>query len=201
MELNKNKRITIVMIAILLGLLFAAYLLCEPYGSISNYFPYINGSIFFLGGLYLFLFSYGIYKPKYKTVEQALKVDNLLRTTGKRWKFSSIIMILFGLYNLIWHDPDFYRLNSTVENNKWTNKDKAVMIKNCMKGARVGAKKYPQITLDYCTCSIDKLIQSIGKKEYIEKSADEEYKLDSPLIQGCLIIFSRRVDSAKKQEK
>jgi hypothetical protein len=203
MELNKNKRIAIIVTAILPGLLCTAYLLYKPYSSIINYYPYISGSVSFLFGLYLFLLTFRIYKPKYKTVEQALKIDGLLKTWGNWWKVGSIVMILFGAYNLIWHDPDFYRLNSTVENSKWTNKDKAVLIKMCMKGAVVGSKKYPQITLDYCTCSVDKIMKSIGRKEYIEnssKSADEQYKIDSPFIQGCLIIFSHQIDSIKQEK-
>jgi len=190
--------------AILLGLLFTAYLLYKPYSLIINYYPYIDGSFLFLLGIFTFLITFRIYIPRYKTVEQALRVDNLLRTWGNWGKFGSIFMILFGAYTLIRHDPNMYRLNSTIENNKWTDKDKAVLIKMCMKGAVVASKKYPKITLDYCTCSIDKLMQSISRKEYIEdssKSADEQYKIDSPFIQGCLVVFSRQVDSVKKQRK
>jgi len=204
MELDKNKKTTIVVVAIFVGLLLAAYLLFKPYSSAANYFPYINGSVFFISGVYLFLLSFRIYRPKHKTVEQALKVDNMLKSLGNRGKFGSVFMILFGAYNLIWHDPDFYRLHSTIENNKWTANDKAVMIKNCMKGAVNATKKYPQITLDYCTCSIDKIMKSVNRKEYIDKiskSPEQEYKIDSPLIQGCLVVYIRAVDSVKKQAK
>lgn len=89
MELNKSKRIAIVVTAILFGLLFAAYLLYKPYAPIINYYPYINGSVFFLAGLYLFMLSFRIYTPKYKTVEQALKVDNLLRSCLKTVQHNS----------------------------------------------------------------------------------------------------------------
>jgi hypothetical protein len=78
------------------------------------------------------------------------------------------------------------------------------LINNCLKGAVVASKKYPQITLDYCTCSINKIMQSIGRKEYVEnssKSPDEQFRIDSPFIQGCVIIFSRQLDSVKKQGK
>lgn len=204
MEPNKNKKIAIVFTAIFLGLVFASYLLYKPYGSIINYSPYINGAIFFIVGLYAFLLTFKIYIPKYKTVEQALRIDNLLGSWGKWGKFGSIFMMLFGAYNLIRHDPNMYRLNSTIENNQWTEKDRGEMIKSCMKSAVVASKKYPQITLDYCTCSIDKIMHSFGRREYIEnlsKSANEQYKIDSPHIQGCLINFSHRVDSAKKLVK
>jgi hypothetical protein len=197
-----NKKMTVIFAAcVLLGLLFDEYLPEQPHEPMVNYLPYINGSVFFLFGLCLFLFSFRIYRPKYKTVEQALKFDNVLRRWGNQWKFGSIIMILFGAYTLIKHDPNMYRLNSTIENKKWTDQDKAALIKNCMKGAVVASKKYPKITLDYCTCSIDKIIHIVGREEYIEKPSDEEYKIDSPLIQGCVITFSRQIDSAKKQGK
>ena len=196
--------IVIFVICVLLWFLFDEFIPKQPHDPIINYLPYINGSVFFLVGLFTFLFSFRIYKPRYKTVEQALKFDNLLRTQGKSLKFGSIFMILFGVYNLIWHDPNMYRLNSTIEHNKWTDKDRAALIKNCMKGAVVASKKYPQLTLDYCTCSIDKIIRSIGRKEYFEassKSPDERDKIDSTLIQGCAIIIRDQIDSVRKQGK
>ena len=126
MILNKKKRIAIVAIAILLGLLFAVYLLYQPHAPIINYLPYVYGLLYFLTGLYFFLVSFGIYNPKYKTEEQQLKVAGWLNRRGKVWKFGSIFLILYGVYTLIRHDPNMYRLNSTIEKNKWTDDDKAV---------------------------------------------------------------------------
>ena len=84
MELHKNKRIAIIIIAILLGLLFAVYIINQQSGaSIYNYLPYIFGSGFFLGGVYTFLLAFRIYKPKFKTDEQQLKLDDAL---GRIWK-------------------------------------------------------------------------------------------------------------------
>jgi hypothetical protein len=163
MKVSKNTKVVMMVVAILLGLLFAVYVLNQPiHASIYNYLPYIYGSTFLLVGLYLFLLVFRIYTPKYKTVEQALKVDNLLRTWGNMWKVGSIFMILWGAYNLISHDPNIYRLNSTIEDNRWANKDKAVLIKACLKGAGNTAKKYPEITLDYCTCTTNKIMHSMG---------------------------------------
>jgi len=202
--MNLKKKFAIIFIIfILVGVLVDEYLLRDSNDSTVNYFPYINGSIFLVAGIYAALLTFRIYQPKYKNVEQALKVDNLLRTWGNTGKFSSIFMIFFGAYNLIWHDPNMYRLNSTIENNKWTKEDRAAMIKNCMNGAVVASKKYPQITLDYCTCSIDKIIEHVSRKDYIKNSSNSvegEYKIDSPFIQGCVITFTRKVDSIKKQE-
>jgi hypothetical protein len=125
----------------------------------------------------------------------------LLTAWGKRGKFGSIFLILFGAYNLIWHDPNIYRLNSAIEVNKWTEKDKAGMIKLCIRGAGASAKKYPQIVLEYCTCSTDKIIHSIGRREFIadsSKSANEQFKIDSPFTQGYIIIANQQIDSKKK---
>ena len=66
------------------------------------------------------------------------------------------------------------------------------------------AKRHPQITMDYCTCAIDKIMTSIGRKEYIEnlsKSVQEQYKIDSPFIQGCVINTNRIIDSVEKKGK
>ena len=176
-----NRKVTIFFVTcVLLGTLFDSYFLKQPQAPTSIYLPYITGSIFFLMGVYVSLLCFKIYTPKYKTVEKALRVDNLLRAWGNWGKFGSIFLMLYGAYTLIRHDPNMYRLNSTIENNKWTDSDKEELIKNCMKGAVVASKKYPKITLDYCTCAIDKITASVGRKEYLEKnpskSADEEYK-------------------------
>jgi hypothetical protein len=203
MELNKNKRIAIMVTSILLGLLFAAYLLNKPNTSTTNYFPYINGSVFFLGGLYLFLLSFRIHKPKYKTVEQALKVDDLLKTWGKLWKVGSIVMILFGAYNLIWHDPDFYRLNSSIEKSRWINKDKEELLKICINKVGKIDKEHPQAVTSYCSCITDKFMK-MNKQEYLDDLSMPKKEQDNkfnPMIQGCAIDYHHRVDSAEKEGK
>jgi hypothetical protein len=82
MKVSKNTKIVIMVVAILLGLLFAVYILNRPiHASIYDYLPYIFGLTSLLTGLYLFLLVFRIYKPKYKTEEQQLKVADLLESS------------------------------------------------------------------------------------------------------------------------
>jgi hypothetical protein len=204
MELNKNKRIIIVFTAIFLGSVFAIYLLNKPYGPIIGYLPYLNGSVFLTVGIFAFLLAFKIYIPKYKTVEQGLRIDNLLRSWGKFGKFGSIFMILFGAYNLIWHDPDMYRLNSTVENNKWTEKDREKLLKIYTNALSSKDKKHPQLIVDYCTCSVDMIMKRMTRQQYIDHLAlpkDEQNNIFGPIVKDCSDSYHRRVDSADKKAK
>ncbi|HAL82242.1 MAG TPA: hypothetical protein DCO83_08400 [Mucilaginibacter sp.] len=203
MKLDYNKRVGIIIIAILLGLLFAVYILYQPIeASIYNYLPFIFGSGFFLGGLYSFLLSFKIYKPKYKTEEQQVTVDELLKKRGKLWKVGSIFMILYGLYNLIWHDPNMYRLNSRVENSRWTDKDKAKLLKIYITGLSSKDKKHPQLIVDYCTCSVDMIMKKMTRQQYIDDFAlpkDEQNNIFVHIVKDCATIYQRRVDSVDKK--
>jgi len=204
MEPNKNVRIIIVFTAIFLGSVFAMYMLDKPHDPFVNYLPYINGSIFFLVGLFTFLLVFKIYIRKYKTVEQALKVDNLLRSAGNWGKFGSIFMILFGAYTLIRHDPNMYRLSSTVEQDKWTEKDRAKLLKIYINGLSPKDKKHPGLLVDYCTCSVDMIMKRLTRQQYIDAFALPKAKQNDifePLIKECSDTYHRRVDSTDSKKK
>jgi hypothetical protein len=204
MELNKNKRIVIIFTAIFLGSVLAIYLLDKPNGSIINYLPYINGAVFLMVGIFAFLLTFKFYKPKYKTAEQALRIDNLLKSWGKLGKFGSIFMILFGAYNLIWHDPNIYRLSSRVENNKWTEKDREKLLKIYINGLSSKDKKHPQLIVDYCTCSVDMIMKRLTRQQYIDDFAlpkDEQNNIFEPIVKDCSDTYHRRVDSADNKQK
>ena len=75
----------------------------------TNYLPYIFGTATLLAGIYLFLLSFGIYKPKNtENKESAIEKNKTL------FKIISIIMILRGGYNLLSPNPDRYKIS---ENN------------------------------------------------------------------------------------
>jgi len=171
MEPNKNKKIIIVVVSIVLGLLYAGYLLYKPQASVINYLPYITGVIFLFGGGYFFLLSFGIYKPKYKTDEQQLKVADLLERQGKLLKFSAIVMILYGAYALIRHDKNR-------EQPELVKDYCECVVDNIMK--TMGRKEY-----------IDDLALP----------TDEQNKIFAPVIKDCSAKYQDRVDSVEKQRK
>ncbi len=56
----------------------------------TNYLPYIFGLTSLLGGLYLFLLSFRLYRPKHKTNEQIQRYDKWLKKFGTLTKICSI---------------------------------------------------------------------------------------------------------------
>ena len=85
-----------------------------------NYLPYIFGLTSFLGGLYLFLLSFRLYKPKHKTEEQKERYSKSLEKFGTIMKVCSVILILNGSYDLIKRDPDRYSVGNGNRNSEWT---------------------------------------------------------------------------------
>lgn len=202
MKPYNTRTIIIITVPIIMGMGLTIYILNQPVeASIYDYLPYITGVVSIAVGLYFALLSFGIYKPKYKSEAQQVRVDDLVKKHGKSMKFGSIFLILYGLYNLILHDPDMYRLNSRVEAARWTNRDKAKFITDCLKIAGPKLKNHDHIALEYCTCAIDKIMKEMNKNQYIDdlsmpKRAQDD-KFD-PVFDGCAINLKQRVDSAEK---
>ena len=74
----------------------------------TNYLPYIFGTATLLAGIYLFLLSFGIYKPRNtENKESAIEKNKTL------FKIISIIMILRGGYNLLNPSPDRYKIDQS----------------------------------------------------------------------------------------
>ena len=167
-----------------------------------NYLPYIFGLTSFLIGLYLFLFSFRLYKPKHKTDEQKERYGKSLEKFGTLMKVCSVILILKGSYDLINPDPDRYRVGN--RNSEWTAEDRAILIKNCMREAGPTAANYPQITKEYCDCSMDKIMKAMTKDQYeknLTKPQEEQIKEVLPLFQDCVDELKQRIDSVDRQTK
>jgi hypothetical protein len=169
-----------------------------------NYLPYIFGLTSFLIGLYLFLISFGLYKPKYKTEEQKERFEKLLEKFGTLMKICSVILILSGSYDLIKRDPDRYRVENGNRNSEWTSEDRTVILKNCMRDAGPTATNYPQITKEYCDCSMDRIIKTMTRDEYeksLSKPQAEQTKEILPIIQDCVDELKQRIESVDSQTK
>jgi hypothetical protein len=167
---------------------------------ITNFLPYIFGIPSFLGGLYLFLISFKIYRPKQATEEQKMKFDNWAKKYGTITKIGSIIMILSGGYDLIVRDTNRYKVDSITR--QWTSQDREVLVNNCMRDSKETGSNYPEITREYCECSMDKIIGAITIEEYeasLEKSIEEQKKEIMPLFKDCLTRLWQRIDSVKEQ--
>lgn len=169
-----------------------------------NYLPYIFGLPSLLGGLYLFLFSFRLYKPKHKTEEQKERYEKSLEKFGTLMKVCSVILILNGYYNLVMRAPDKYRVGNrnSNSNSEWTSEDRTIFIKNCMRTAGPTATNYPQITKEYCECSMDKIMKAMTKEHYeksLSKPKEEQVKEVLPLLQDCIDELKRHIDSVERK--
>jgi hypothetical protein len=202
---DQKKKFGYIATAIIVGISLVIDLRSQPNNAkVYYYLPYINGVVFTSAGLYFFLFSFGIYKLKYKSYEQRERVEGMLKKRGNSLKFGSIVVLIFGAYNLIVHDPKMYMLNGQIENSKWTDRDKQIFIKSCLKIVEPKLKNHHQIALDYCTCSIDKIMKDMEKKQYVDdlsmpkQTQDDKFE---PFYDGCAVNIKRWVDSAEKTGK
>lgn len=166
--------------------------------------PYIFGLTSFLGGLYLFLFSFRIYKPKHKTEEQKVRYEKSLEKFGTFIKVCSIILIINGSYDLIKRDSDRYKVGNEKKNTEWTSEDREILLKNCMRDAGPTATNYPEITKEYCNCSTEKIMKAMTKEQYAKsllKPQDEQIKEVLPIFQDCLTELKQRIDSVKNSNE
>lgn len=168
----------------------------------TNYLPYIFGLSSFLGGLYIFLVSFRLYKPKHKTEEKKERYEEWLKKFGFFMKICSVILILNGLYDLVIHNPDRYKIGYGNGTSEWTSGDRITLIKACMRDAGPTAINYPKITKEYCECSVDKIMKVMTEKQYeqsLSKPQEEQFKEIFPIIQECVTNLKRGIDSVDRQ--
>jgi len=166
----------------------------------TQYLTYIFGSVSFLGGVYMFLLSFKIYKPKHKTEEQRERMKKWHEKLGSFMKIASVILIINGAYDLIARNSDRYKIGQT-EKTEWSASDNQVLVENCMRDAKTTATNYPIITREYCECSMGKIMSEITYTAYVEslkKPTDEQLKIIMPLIQECVDELRKRIDEENK---
>ena len=167
----------------------------------TEFLPYIFNIPSLILGLYLFVTSFKIYRPKHKTEEQSLKYDNWLGKFGTMMKIISVILILKGAYGLVYANPDTYKLGSTKEKNGWERNAREIMIEKCLKDSGPTAFNYPKVNREYCQCSVDKIMSIYTEEQYLsisQKSQDIQLKELMPKFQGCVDELKRRIDSTDR---
>jgi hypothetical protein len=167
----------------------------------TNYLLYFFGISTLVAGIYIFLLSFGIYKPK-KTENK----ESVIEKYGTLFKIISIIMILRGGYNLINPNPDRYKIsqNKTENNTEWTSESREILIENCLRDSGEMAINYPSIMKEYAECTADKVMSEYNQKEYLEitnKSFEEQKPILMPLIKDCLAEMNRKVNSVDLENK
>lgn len=186
------------------GFVSLLYLDTTYIAPMANYLPYIFGLASLLGGLFLFLLSFRIYKPKHKTEIQKNRYRKWLEKYGTAIKICSIILILNGSYDLIKRDPNRYKIEGVDKKSEWTSEDREILIRNCIRDAGPTGPMYPQITEEYCACSMDKIMKAMSKEQYektLLKPVAEQIKEVLPIFQDCLTVMKQRMDSVDNKSK
>ncbi len=107
---------------------------------------------------------------------------------GKHWLI--VIIVLFAGYKI------FIGLSDLVESRRaqeqWTTEDRNSLISKCIKETGANGTKYPELTENYCACSIDNILAEFTKPEYLElikRPIEEQIKISLPTFQECLTEY------------
>ena len=166
----------------------------------TQYLPYIFGTVSLLGGIYVFLLAFKIYVPKQKTENGKQKMKDWHKKFGTMMKVGSIFLILNGSYDLFSGDSDRYNIG-TSEKTEWENGDKDSLVKVCIKDAKPTTEKNRQRVKKYCDCSLAKIISNMTYKEYTEilnMENDKQMVKLKPIIQDCMIQLKQETDKKDK---
>ncbi len=165
---------------------------------IANYLHYIFGLTSLVAGLYLFLLSFNLYKPKYKTDTQ-LGIKRILEKYNTIARICSVILIIKGSYDLINPNHKGYSLGDK-KTTEWAKGDRETLIQICISRVKP-TSNYSKITTEYCECSTNKVIEKISKKEYkyyASQSEEIQKKEFIPIFQDCLTEFKQNIAIVRK---
>lgn len=169
-----------------------------------TFLPYIFGLTSLVVGLYLFLRSFRLWKPRPRNKEQEERSEKMLGKYATFMKVASITLILKGAYDLAVPNPDRYRIGNRQKNTEWISEDRAILIKNCIRDLGPTATNYPQLAKEYCNCSTDRIMAAMTKEQHektISKPLEEQVKEVMPVFQGCMDKLRYQIDSVVKLGK
>lgn len=167
----------------------------------TEYLPQIFNVNSLLIGLFLFAKSLGIFKPKTKPDDNPKKQDTWLEKYKTTVKIISVILIIKGIYGLLYPNPDNYKLASSKDKRGWERGAKSILDDKCIKNTGQTAINYPRITKEYCECSNEKIMNNYTEDQYLvitKKSIEIQSKELLPKFQDCLDELKRRIDSTDK---
>jgi hypothetical protein len=159
---------------------------------------YIFGFLTLISGLFLFLLSFNFYTPKFRSEESRDRFNIKFLKYRTIIKIFSIAWILYGGYSLLIKDSSSMYIGNQKSFRKWTLEDKQNLINRCMIDAQISAVNYPEITKEYCECSMSRIIDSLSYDEYqesLKKSQKDQMDLIMPIIKDCLNEYKFRLDS------
>jgi hypothetical protein len=110
--------------------------------------------------------------------------------SNKHWVI--IVIITISSYSLYTGYKN-HKLNS-----KWETGDFDALVEKCMKDSGNKATLYPELTREYCECSINKIQSSIKRGEYaktIKQSIEKQNDILGPIIKDCLTVYKTKINN------
>jgi hypothetical protein len=99
---------------------------------------------------------------------------------GKHWIIIFILISAsFGIYN------GLSSLAKDSINDNWQTKDRHLLVEKCIKDAGETSLKHPNLTKEYCGCSILQIQERFSKSEYL---AISKYPIDAQMKKLFLVI-------------
>ena len=115
---------------------------------------------------------------------------------------AGVFLIGSGLYTIFFSDADTYKVGTAKQ--EWTIEDKETMIQTCLRDAKTLATEHPQASKEYCTCSVDKIIENVHKEQYLEdikKPISEQANLHFKYFKACFTLLELRVKKERNEAK
>jgi hypothetical protein len=149
----------------------------------------IFGSIRLILGLVIGLYAFNILKPSQ---------TGFLSKNPVVARILAILLIASGAYTLLFSNADTYKVGSVF--HRWTEEDKAVMVKNCLRDSKGMDSKFPKEMQEYCNCSVDAIMKNLSKEEYeesLQTTFEERTKKQLPYFSHCLIDLQAATENKK----
>ena len=115
--------------------------------------------------------------------------------SGKHWVIVLICIVSsLGIY---------YGLTDLTESDtkEWASGSRQILIDRCISDSGDMARKYPELTNDYCICSSDKIQSSLTQQRYLalsKKPMEEQLKNLLPIFQDCLTEYQSKIKTLEE---
>ena len=136
-------------------------------------------------------YAFGIFKSK---------TNGFIANNPHIAKIVAVVCAASGLYTLLLAKPSDYEVGGA--KNTWTDEDKSVMVKNCLRDSKEMAIRYPQAMGKYCDCSVGGIMANISKEDYLKelkKPFQDQVQSQMPYFKVCLEDLRRATEGRNKE--
>ncbi|UII34694.1 hypothetical protein LVD17_12830 [Fulvivirga ulvae] len=121
------------------------------------------------------------------------KLNEKKAFSHKHW-IPAVIVLITG-YSI------YFFISDNRKSSQWTYEDGQVIINQCLKDAGEMTSNYPELTENYCRCSMVKIRNKFSREEYIEivaLSLKDQSKLLSPVFEDCLNDYKKKIEEIRR---